>query len=145
MKLLVINGPNLDFLGIREPNIYGKGTYSDLKKYIKDIASDKKIKIKIMQSNYEGDIIEAIHKAYHQLLDGIIINPGAFTHYSYAIYDALKGVAIPCVEVHLSDIMNREEFRKTSVIRDACITSIYGKHFESYKEAIEYLIGAYNV
>lgn len=142
MKILVINGPNLNMLGIREPNVYKSNTYFDLCNYLKVLGKTNKIKIKIIQSNYEGKIIEAIHKAYFKGIDGIVINPGAFTHYSYAIYDAIKSINIKCVEVHLSDIYNREEFRKISVLKDACIKSFYGKHFESYKEAVEYIIGA---
>lgn len=140
MNILIINGPNLNMLGIREVSIYGTKTYKDLCKYIKRIAKDKHLKIKIMQSNYEGKIITAIHKAY-QKYDAIIINPGAYTHYSYAIYDAIKAVDIKCVEVHLTDITNREEFRKVSVIKNACIATFFGKGFESYQEAIEFLIG----
>lgn len=140
MNILVINGPNLNMLGIREPHIYGSKTYKDLCVYIKKVAKEKKVKIKIKQSNYEGKIVTWIQQAY-QKYDGIIINPGAFTHYSYAIYDALKSVNMKVIEVHLSDVNNREEFRKHSVIREACVQSFSGKGFVSYQEAIAYFAG----
>lgn len=140
MNILVINGPNLNMLGIREPHIYGSKTYKDLCVYIKKVAKEKKVKIKIKQSNYEGKIVTWIQQAY-QKYDGIIINPGAFTHYSYAIYDALKSVNMKAIEVHLSDVNNREEFRKHSVIREACVQSFSGKGFVSYQEAIAYFAG----
>lgn len=127
-------------LGIREPEVYGNKSYQDLKKYLNDISKDTKVNIKIFQSNSEGRIITKIQKAYKKY-DGIIINPGAYTHYSYAIYDALKTININTCEVHLSDINNREDFRKQSVIKPACKASFIGKGFGSYKEAIEYLIG----
>ena len=141
MRILVINGPNLNFLGIREPQIYGSNTYKDLCKFIKNLGKTKKVQIDIYQSNHEGDIIDTIQKAYKRNYDGIIINPGAYTHYSYAIYDAIKAVNIKTVEVHLSDIYHREAFRKISVIKDACVSSFAGKQFESYHDAIKYLIG----
>jgi len=140
MNILVINGPNLNMLGIREPHIYGSKTYKDLCVYIKKVAKEKKVKIKIKQSNYEGKIVTWIQQAY-QKYDGIIINPGAFTHYSYAIYDALKSVNMKAIEVHLSDVNNREEFRKHSVIRETCVQSFSGKGFVSYQEAIAYFAG----
>lgn len=138
MKLLIINGPNINMLGIREPKIYGNQKYQDLKKFIKLSAKELDLKVKIYQSNSETKIIELIHSAHFKNYDGIIINPGAYTHYSYAIYDALKSINIPSVEVHLSDITNREEFRKTSVIKDACIMSFMGEGFNSYYKALEY-------
>ncbi len=140
MKLLVINGPNLNFIGIREKQIYGEKSYKDLVKYIKDISKENNLKVKIFQSNHEGELIDCIQSAYNKF-DGIIINPGAYTHYSYAIYDALKSVNIKTVEVHLSDIKAREDFRKVSVISPACVKSFMGKNFESYKEAIKYFVG----
>ena len=141
MKILIINGPNLNFLGIREPNIYGTKSYSDLINYLKEFTkqlNDKKINLNVLffQSNHEGAIIDKIQEAYLNHIDGIIINPGAFTHYSYAIHDAIKSVNIKTVEVHLSNINEREEFRKISVIRPACINTFMGKQFE----AILYLI-----
>ncbi len=121
MKFIIINGPNLNMLGVREKEIYGSKHYDDLCNYVLKEAKKRKVCIDIFQSNCEGDLIDFIHKAYFEQLDGIIINPGAYTHYSYAIYDALKGINIPAVEVHISDIFNRESFRKTSVINPACI------------------------
>lgn len=140
MKILVINGPNLNLLGIREKNIYGNSSYEDLKQYLKTVAKQEKTKIKILQSNSEGKIVDYIHYALKKKYDGIVINPGAYTHYSYAILDAIKAGNIKTVEVHLSDITKREEFRKNSVISSACIKTIMGKHFQGYKEAIEYFV-----
>lgn len=141
MRILIINGPNLNFLGIREVNIYGKNTYRDLCQYLKKVGKEKHIHIDLFQSNYEGKIIDRLQKAYKQKYDGIIINPGALTHYSYALYDAIKAINIKTVEVHLSDINAREEFRKKSVISDACVATFMGKNFASYEEAIMYFIG----
>lgn len=140
MKFLIINGPNLNFLGIREPNIYGSLTYQDLCEYLNKTAEEFQVEIEIAQTNYEGKIIDLIQEAYLKKINGIIINAGALTHYSYAILDALKSVDIPSVEVHLSDIYAREEFRKTSVIRKACVANFYGEGFNSYKRALEYLV-----
>jgi 3-dehydroquinate dehydratase II len=140
MKLLVVNGPNLNFLGIREKQIYGSKTYFDLVSYIKELGKLYNVGIQVEQTNYEGKVVDLIQQAYHASYDGIIINPGALTHYSYAIYDAIKGSNIPTVEVHLTDINNREEFRKQSVIRSACVTHFLGQGFESYHEAIKFLI-----
>lgn len=140
MKLLVINGPNLNFLGIREKHIYGSKTYFDLVSYIKDLGKLYNVGIQVEQTNYEGKIVDLIQQAYHASYDGIIINPGALTHYSYAIYDAIKGSNIPTVEVHLTDINLREEFRRVSVIRPACVTHFLGLGFDSYHEAIKFLI-----
>lgn len=120
MNILIINGPNLNFLGIREPNIYNSSTYDDLKAYLNQYATKNNINLEIFQSNYEGAIIDELQKAYFEKVDGIVINPGAFTHYSYAILDAIKSINIPTIEVHLTNINEREEFRKVSVIRDAC-------------------------
>lgn len=138
MKLLVINGPNINMIGIREKEIYGTKSYKDLVEFIKNISKELGFKTKIYQSNSEGRIIDAIQRAYRKKVDGIIINCGAYTHYSYAIRDAIKAVNIKTIEVHLSDINNREDFRKVSVIKDVCVASFIGKGFESYKEAIEY-------
>ena len=138
MKLLVINGPNINMLGTREVDIYGNNTYHDLKKYISEIAHKHKIKIKVYQSNHEGRIIDKIQKA--KKYDGLIINPGAYTHYSHAIADAIRAVNIKAVEVHLSDINSREDFRKHSVITDACLTTFMGKGFASYYLGIKYII-----
>lgn len=125
MKILIINGPNINMLGIREPDIYGKTTYSDLCSYIHNNLSTLGIDVEILQSNIEGEIIGFIQQAYGKY-DGIIINPGAYTHYSIAIYDAIKAVEIPTVEVHISNIHSREEFRRRSVIAPACLGQISG-------------------
>lgn len=135
MKVLVINGVNLNMLGIREPEIYGDESYSALKKYIAAEAKKAGVKCKVVQSNYEGKIVEIIQKAYGRF-DGIIINAGAYTHTSVAIADALKAVSLPVVEVHLSDIGNREEFRKKSFISPVVEKVIVGKGFAGYAEAI---------
>jgi 3-dehydroquinate dehydratase-2 len=140
MNFLVINGPNLNFLGIREKGVYGAETYEELVGYIKDVSEKLVGSIEIKQSNCEGEIINFIQKAYFDKVDGIIINPGAYTHYSYAIYDALKSVSIPAVEVHLSDINNREDFRKVSVTAPACVKQICGKGKEGYIEGLMYLL-----
>ena len=137
MKILIINGPNLNMLGIREPSIYGSKTYNDLICYIKEEALKENIETIFFQSNHEGEIIDQIQEAYYKKYDGIIITPGAYTHYSYAIHDALTSVNIKTIEVHLSDITKREDFRKVSVISDACYKTIYGKGFEGYIEALK--------
>ncbi len=137
MKLLIINGVNLNFLGIREPNLYGNKTYKELTKYVKEVARKNDIKVKIVQSNYEGKIVEWILGAYKKY-DGIIINAGAYTHTSIAILDALKAVNIKTVEVHLTDIDKREEYRKKSYISEYAEKVITGKGFLGYKEGIEY-------
>ena len=139
-KIFIINGPNLNFLGIRETGIYGNDNYDSLCSYIQEKFCDRNVKIEIFQSNYEGKIIDIIQNAYYEKIDGIIINPGANTHSSYEIHDAIKAVSIPAVEVHLSDIHKREEFRKISVTAPACVLQIYGKGKEGYVEAVEYLI-----
>ena len=138
MKVLIINGPNLNLLGIREPGIYGNGTYEDLCVYIKKSAAAMGIEAAFYQSNHEGAIIDEIHKAMG-VYDGIVINPGAYTHYSYAILDALKAVRIPAVEVHISDIHARESFRSVSVTAAGCIGQISGHGFQGYREALELL------
>ena len=138
MNILVINGPNLNMLGVRDKNIYGNNTYKDLVKIIKDYAKEKSVKVKCVQSNYEGKIIDYIHKSIGKF-DAIIINAGAYTHYSYAIKDALNLVKIPKVEVHISNIYEREDFRKISVIKDECDYSIIGQGIKGYLLAIDYL------
>lgn len=138
MNILVINGPNLNMLGERDKNIYGNNTYKDLVKLIKDYAKEKSVKVKCVQSNYEGKIIDYIHKSIGKF-DAIIINAGAYTHYSYAIKDALNLVKIPKVEVHISNIYEREDFRKISVIKDECDYSIVGQGIKGYLLAIDYL------
>lgn len=139
MRILIINGPNLNMLGIREKEIYGSETYEDLVKYILEYQEIYHSQIEVFQSNGEGQIIDKIQEAYFKKTDAIIINPGAYTHYSYAIRDALLAVNIRTVEVHLSDIKKRDEFRKHSVIADICERSFIGKKFKSYGEAIDYL------
>lgn len=140
MKLLVINGPNLNFLGIREKKVYGTQNYNDLVNYLNDLAKEYNFECEVKQSNCEGTIIDFLQQAYFDKVDGIVINAGAYTHYSYAIRDAISSSMIPTVEVHLSDITKREEFRKISVIKEVCVASFFGKHFESYKEGILYLL-----
>lgn len=139
MKFLVINGPNLNFLGIREPNIYGAQTFVQLLRFIEAAAQAEGVEVECFQSNHEGAIVDAIQQAYFNHIDGIVINPAAYTHTSVAILDALKAVNIPAVEVHLSDIYTREEFRHVSYPSLVCKKSIYGKGFEGYRKAIRFL------
>ena len=139
MNILVINGPNLNMLGIREPDIYGKETYNSLVQKIEAYVKDKNIGIRCYQSNHEGDLVDIIQFAYG-LYDGIVINPGAYTHTSIAILDALKAVNIPAVEVHISDVDSREDFRKISYVRNACFETISGKGTDGYLLAIDALI-----
>lgn len=139
MKILVINGPNLNMLGIREPAIYGKNTYNDLIDIIKSDCEKTGVEVTFFQSNHEGAIVDAIQEA-HGKMDGIVINPGAYTHTSVALLDAVKSVGIPTVEVHISDPDTREEFRKISYIRAACVKTIKGKGFDGYIEAIHFLL-----
>ncbi len=138
MKILVINGPNLNMLGIREPDIYGKSSYKDLYEMIDAYCKENNIDVEQYQSNHEGDLVDKIQYAYNNF-DGIVINPGAYTHTSVAICDAVKAVGLPCVEVHISDVDKREEFRKISYIRAACVKTISGHGFDGYIEAIDYL------
>ncbi|MGL4569466.1 MAG: type II 3-dehydroquinate dehydratase [Clostridium sp.] len=140
MKIMVINGPNLNMLGIREKNVYGTSNFEDVIKYIKEEGEKRNLNITFFQSNTEGEIIDTIQKAYFENFDGIIINPGAYTHYSYAIHDAIKGVSIKTVEVHLSNIHAREEFRKISVTAPACIGQISGFGAYGYILAMDALI-----
>ena len=136
-KILVINGPNINMLGIREPDIYGRKDYNSLCLYIKETAENLNLIVEIIQSNHEGEIIDKIQDAYKNA-DGIIINPAAYTHTSIAIYDALKAVELPTVEVHLTDISKREDFRKTSYVSLVAKKTISGKGFESYRQALEF-------
>ena len=140
MKILVINGPNLNMLGIREPDLYGKKDYNALVKTIEDYAEKKGVEVACLQSNYEGEIVTWIQKAYKNY-DGIVINAGAYTHTSVAILDALKSVGIPTAEVHLTDIYTRDEFRKFSYISLYAQKIIVGKGFDGYLEAIDWLVG----
>ncbi len=139
MNILVINGPNLNMLGIREPSIYGHATLKDLEGLLLTYCEQKPISLSFFQSNHEGAIIDAIQTAY-QKQDAIIINPGAYTHTSIAILDALKAVGLPAVEVHLSDLSQREPFRRHSYISAACRKTIQGKHFRGYLEAVDFLL-----
>ena len=139
MKILVINGPNLNMLGVREPDIYGKKTYAELGDLITDYANKKGIEVKLFQSNHEGDLVDEIQSAY-QKFDGIVINPAAYTHTSVAILDAVKAVGIPTVEVHISAVESREDFRQISFIRSACIKTITGLGFDGYLRAIDTLM-----
>jgi 3-dehydroquinate dehydratase-2 len=138
MKIQVINGPNLNMLGIREPEIYGTLTLEEINRQLLSAAQRLDQTLEFFQSNHEGDIIDQIQECYRKA-DGIIINPGAYTHYSIAIRDAIAAVGIPTVEVHLSDINTREDFRKISVIKNVCIKQIWGKGVHSYLEALEFL------
>ncbi len=140
MKILVINGPNLNMLGVREPAVYGNRTYTDLCNYITDSANDFGIEVMLFQSNHEGAIVDEIQLALG-VFDAIVINPAAYTHTSVAILDALKAVALPAVEVHLSDINTREPFRAVSYTAPACEKQIAGYGFEGYKMALAYLSG----
>ena len=139
MKILVINGPNLNLLGLREPSIYGNNNYGALKKAVKNRAKELNVKVKIVQSNYEGKIIDIIQSAYKKY-DGIIINPAGYTHTSVAILDAVKAVQIPTVEVHISKVGEREDFRQISFVREYAFKTITGKGINGYLEAIEELI-----
>lgn len=138
MKILVINGPNINMLGIREKEIYGSGSYDDLCDLIKKHADEKNIDVTLFQSNHEGDIVDEIQKAYKKF-DGIVINPAAYTHTSVAILDALSAVKIPTVEVHISDVSKREDFRQISYVRFVAEKTIMGKGFSGYLEAMDYL------
>ncbi len=140
MKILVINGPNLNFLGIREPGIYGKQDYNYLVNMIEEKCRECGCEVECFQSNHEGAIIDRIQESYFDKTDGIVINPGAYTHYSYAIHDALASITVPKVEIHISDITKREEFRKISVTAPACDKQIYGQGLNGYVMAIDYLL-----
>lgn len=140
MKILVLNGPNLNMLGIREPEVYGSQTYQDLCNLINNYCSENNIDVEIYQSNHEGDLVTMIQQAYFNKVDGIVFNPAAYTHTSIALLDALKSVNIPCVEVHISDVSKREDFRQISYVRLACIKTIAGFGFKGYIKAIDELI-----
>lgn len=140
MKVMVINGANLNFLGIREKNIYGSFTYENLCDYIQDYEEFKKINFTFLQSNIEGEIVNFIQRAYQEKFDGIVINPGGYTHTSVSIFDAIKAVSIPTIEVHISNIHQREDFRSKCLIAGACIGQITGLGKYSYILAIKYLL-----
>ncbi len=139
MRILIINGPNINMLGIREPDIYGKSTYADLCEMIEVYAAEKGIEVKLFQSNHEGSIVDEIQAALGKF-DGIVINPAAYTHTSVAILDALKSVALPAVEIHISDVSSREDFRQISYAGMACEKSFIGLGFEGYLKGIDYLL-----
>jgi 3-dehydroquinate dehydratase-2 len=139
MKILVLNGPNINFLGIREPELYGNQTYDALVQKIQAYCTKKGIDVSFFQSNHEGALVDAIQKAYFDKVDGIVINPAAYTHTSVAILDALKAVKIPTVEVHISKVESREEYRQISYVREVAIATITGKGFDGYLEAIDLL------
>ncbi|MBQ3614854.1 MAG: type II 3-dehydroquinate dehydratase [Anaerotignum sp.] len=143
MKILVINGPNLNMLGIREKNIYGAETYEDLKTLVEQTFAEQDIEGEIYQSNHEGALVDRIQQAYFDGTNAIVINPAAYTHTSVAILDALKAVSLPAVEVHISDVKEREDFRQISYAGKACEKTIMGKGFAGYVEAIEYLVEKY--
>ena len=140
MKILVINGPNLNFLGIREKSVYGKQDYEYLKNLIFEKGKEIGAEIEVFQSNYEGGIIDRIQESYFDGTQALIINPGAYTHYSYAIRDALASIIVPKVEIHISDIMKREPFRQVSVTKDVCDHQICGRGLQGYLDAIDYCL-----
>ena len=139
MKILVMNGPNLNMLGIREPAHYGRETYEDLLALIRRHAEETGVEVSFFQSNHEGTLVDAIQQAYFDKVDGIVINPGAYTHTSVALLDAVKSVSIPTVEVHISKVEEREDFRQVSYIRLACVKTITGKGFAGYLEGMDFL------
>lgn len=139
MKLYVINGPNLNMLGIREPGIYGSESYESLCGLIRDHAARLGIEVELCQSNHEGDLVDMIQAAYFDRADGIVINPGAYTHTSVALLDAVKAVNLPTVEVHISDVSKREDFRQVSYIRSACAATVSGHGLRGYLEAMDLL------
>lgn len=139
MTILVLNGPNLNMLGLREPEIYGRGTLSQLEEMLEEHCRAQNVRVEFYQSNHEGDLVDRIQQAYGKA-DGILINPAAYTHTSIAIPDAIKAVSLPAVEVHLSDVQSREEYRKHSYTSCACIATIAGKGFQGYLEGADALI-----
>ena len=143
MRILVLNGPNINMLGIREPGIYGKQTFADLLKLLEQTATDNRITLEQYQSNHEGNLVDKIQDAYGNF-DGIVINPAAYTHTSVAILDALKSVSIPAVEVHISDVDSREAFRQISYAGMYCEKTIKGQGLDGYRQAIEYLVNKYS-
>lgn len=141
MKLLILNGPNINMLGIREPGIYGSESYSELCRQAREKAYELGVELEIYQTNHEGGLVDKIQEAYGKI-DGIVFNPGAYTHTSIAILDALKAVSIPTVEVHISDVSKREDFRQVSYIRPICKKTITGHGIKGYLEAMEFLAGS---
>ncbi len=143
MKIYVLNGPNLNMLGIREPSHYGKLGYSELCEMIKGHCEERHCEVVLYQSNHEGDLVDKIQEAYFEGADGIVINPGAYTHTSIALLDAVKSVSIPTVEVHISKVEEREDFRQVSYIRAACVKTITGHGLRGYIEGIDFLLENY--
>ena len=139
MKFLILNGPNLNLLGIREPDVYGRETYQDLEKLVADTCRQENIAFRCFQSNHEGDLVDQIQQALGDC-DGIVINPAAYTHTSVALIDAIKAVNLPCVEVHISDVSSREDFRQISYVRSSCIATISGRGLQGYIDAMQLLV-----
>ena len=140
MKILILNGPNINMLGIREKHIYGSENYDSLVKLCRQTAENLGVEVQFYQSNHEGDLVDKIQWAYFNNIDGIVINPAAYTHTSVALLDAVKAVSIPTVEVHISDVSKREDFRQVSYIRQACCKTICGQGIQGYAQAMEYLV-----
>ena len=143
MKLLILNGANINMLGIREPDIYGRQSFQDLINSVQAHADETGVQVEFYQSNHEGDLVDAIQKAYFDKVDGIVFNPGAYTHTSLAIADAVKAVGIPTVEVHISAVEKREAFRQVSYIRDVCVHTITGQGIAGYNQAVDFLTENY--
>ena len=143
MKLLILNGANINMLGIREPDIYGRQSFQDLIDSVQAHADEKGVQVEFYQSNHEGDLVDAIQRAYFDGTDGIVFNPGAYTHTSLAIADAVKAVGIPTVEVHISAVEKREAFRQVSYIRDVCVHTITGQGIAGYNQAVDFLMENY--
>ncbi len=142
MKIYLLNGPNLNMLGIREPETYGSVSYASLLQTVREHCEKKGVEVICYQSNHEGDLVDKIHEAYFEKADGIVINPGAYTHTSIALLDAVKAVSIPTVEVHISKLSEREDFRQVSYIREACVRTVSGHGIDGYTEAIDFLFEA---
>ena len=144
MKILILNGPNINMLGIREPEIYGRESYDDLVTMISEHAEKLGAELSFYQSNHEGSLVDAIQKAYFDRIEGIIFNPAAYTHTSIAIADAVKAVGIPTVEVHISDVSSRESFRQISFVREACVKTVSGMGLRGYLAAMDFLVENYS-
>lgn len=140
MKFLVLNGPNINMLGLREPELYGTAGYADLQKLVQERAAALQVEIKFLQSNHEGDLVDAIQQAYWEGMDGIILNAAAYTHTSVAVLDALQAVRLPVVEVHITDPDRREEFRRVNFVRPAAVLTIAGHGLQGYVEALDFLV-----
>lgn len=140
MKIYVVNGPNLNMLGIREPEHYGKESYADLVRTVEEYCRERGVEVEFFQSNHEGALVDKIQEAYFKGIDGIVINPGAYTHTSIALLDAVRSVRIPTVEVHISDLSVREDFRQISYVRAACIKTVSGHGIKGYNEAVDILV-----